>query len=505
MKATKKNQNKNKNEEQKSFISTLTNAIKETEDLDNILETITLKRPRPSFSIFICENYENERLKDEKLNMVSIVKKLGEKWSKLLKSEKEKYEKKSEEEKEKYKHDLETIKHYFFSEYNQYGTTAYRLFLNERLKQAFGKDEDIKTTKKKAMEDWKKLSKEEKKEWNLKKKENDTWWEKAKQLRCITPYAVFIQKHIEDCKNKKQEIPNFKEISKVWSHLSNKEKNKYYEYSNEMNEEWKKRRDFFEIIHGIRPKRPAGAYKIFLSEKAKEGCFKGKVNIFKEGKKLWENLSEDVKNSYLKKARKIKLCYIYRRLLYRKNIKNLLPKKPPNAFNLFFISLKGITVPKGKRFYEIVNEKWKNISQKEKKSFEEKAEIERKKYEEKMKKFENRIFDEPKKPKGPFPYFLTEKMAEIKKENKNLNFKEIIHKCAETWKDLEEKKKEKYYKLSEKDRERYNAQNEQFNEFGYYVKNHRKVRSSSKEKKDKKEKKISFPVSEKKRSKLIEE
>ena len=95
-------------------------------------------------------------------------------------------------------------------------------------------------------------------------------------------------------------------------------------------------------------------------------------------------------------------------------------------------------------------------------------------------------------------------MPEIKKENKNLNFKEIIHKCAETWKDLEEKKKEKYYKLSEKDRERYNAQNEQFNEFGYYVKNRRKVRSSSKEKKDKKEKKISFPVSEKKRSKRIE-
>ena len=88
--------------------------MKETEDLDNILETITLKRTRPTFSIFICNNYQNERLKDEILNMVSIVKKLGEKWSKLLISEKEKYEKKSE--KEKYNYDLEIIKHYFFSE-----------------------------------------------------------------------------------------------------------------------------------------------------------------------------------------------------------------------------------------------------------------------------------------------------------------------------------------------------------------------------------------------------
>ncbi len=98
-------------------------------------------------------------------------------------------------------------------------------------------------------------------------------------MRCITPYEVFIQKYIEECKNKMQEISKFKDISKAWSHLSNKEKNKYYEYANEMNEERKKRRDFFEIIHGIRPKRPAGAYKIFLSEKAKEDCFKGKDNI----------------------------------------------------------------------------------------------------------------------------------------------------------------------------------------------------------------------------------
>ena len=98
---------------------------------------MTLKRPRPTFSIFICNNYQNERLKDEILNMVSIVKKLGEKWSKLLISEKEKYEKKSE--KEKYKYDLEIIKHYFFNEYNQYGSTAYRIFLNERLKQTLEK------------------------------------------------------------------------------------------------------------------------------------------------------------------------------------------------------------------------------------------------------------------------------------------------------------------------------------------------------------------------------
>ena len=56
----------------------------------------------------------------------------------------------------------------------------------------------------------------------------------------------------------------------------------------------------------------------------------------------------------------------------------------------------------------------KKISQKEKQSFEEKAEIKRKKYEEKMKKFENRVFDEPKKPKGPFNLIK----SDLSKKNK---------------------------------------------------------------------------------------
>ena len=94
-----------------------------------------------------------------------------------------------------------------------------------------------------------------------------------------------------------------------------------------MNEERKKRRDFFEIIHGIRPKRPAGAYKIFLSEKAKEDCFKGKDNILKR-KKIMDNLSEDDKNSYLKKAKKNKIMLHYigkiLKIYFTKNLRMLL-------------------------------------------------------------------------------------------------------------------------------------------------------------------------------------
>ena len=83
-----------------------------------------------------------------------------------------------------------------------------------------------------------------------------------------------------------------------------------------------------------------GAFKIFLQEMAKEGKFNGK-NAFKEGRKLWDELSEDEKESYLKKAHKIKLCYIYKKMLFKQKIKKNMPSKPPTAYNLFVQSMKG--------------------------------------------------------------------------------------------------------------------------------------------------------------------
>ena len=468
MKIQKKNQTKTKASDKNNFLTTLSSAITETADIDSIIETVELKKGRSGFQIFLAENFKKEKTKDKNVNLGSIIKKISEKWSKLLKNEKEKYEKLSEEEKEKYKQDLNIIKHYFFSEFHKYGSSAYRIFLNERLKTGFEKDENVKETKQKAMEDWKKMTQEEKSEWKKKKKENDTWWEKAKSLKNVSPYAVFVQKNIEEAKDKDENIPPFKALAKIWSHLSNKEKNKYYDYANEINEERKKRRDLYEIVHGIRPKRPAGAYKIFLSEKAKEGLFKGKVNVYKEGRKLWENLNEDDKNSYLRKARRIKLCYLYRKILYKKNIKHLLPKKPSSAYSCFLNSIKGIDIPEGKTFLEIAREKWEKIPKKEREKFEQKALEEKVKYEKKMKKLENKVFDEPKKPKSSFSFFLMEKISEIKSQDKNLTFIEVSRKVGKEWKDLSAKQKEKYIKKNEKDKERFRIQMKEFIEKGFY-------------------------------------
>ena len=87
-------------------------------------------------------------------------------------------------------------------------STAYITFLNSRLNEGIKNEDEPKNIKLKAIKDWSKMSKEEKLKWQNKKDNNDNWWERAKSLKNITSYCVFVQKKIEDAKEKKEEIIN---------------------------------------------------------------------------------------------------------------------------------------------------------------------------------------------------------------------------------------------------------------------------------------------------------
>ena len=481
MKSQKRSQSKSKS---KSKSKTQLNASQTIDDSDiyRIIDDITLKHARTSYGIFVSENFQAEKKKDPSLKSYEIWKKLSQKWQNVSENKKKEYEKKSEEEREKFKRDLETVRHYLFGDYKKEGSTAYRLFLNSRLKEAFEKDEDPKDVKKKASEDWEKMSKEDKLEWKNEKKENDSWWEQAKKSRHINAYAVFVQKKIEEANENGEDTPNFKKCAKLWKQLNDKERKRYEDYADTMNEERKRMRELFEIANGIQPKKPAGAYKIFLSEKAKEGIFKGKSNVFKEGRKMWEKLTKEEKDDYLFKAKKISLCYIYKKMLYKKNRKKILPSKPRSAYNFFISSMKGKSPQKNETFMEMCRRKWNKMSDNEKEKFEDLADNERKKYEKKLEKFQNRVFDVPKRPKTAFQLYVMNKFNKVKEENKDYGANEVLKALAEEWNSLPDKKKEKYEEKSEKDRERFKKQNVEFKEFGYYTK-------SKEQKEDEKERK----------------
>ena len=441
-------------------------------EIYKIIKDITLKHPRNKYQIYIIENYKKEKEKNPSLNKNEIMSKLYENWIYISENKKKEYEKKNKEEKEKYKRDLETVRHFLFDDYKKECSTAFRLFLNSRLKEAFEKDEDLKDVKKKASEDWEKMSKEEKKEWKNEKKENNSWWEQIKKSNHIKSYAVFVQKKIEEANENGEEIPSFKKCGKLWKQVTNKEKEKYTELAEIMNEERKKMRELFEIANGIQPKKPAGAYKIFLSEKAKEGVFKGKSNVFKEGRKMWEKLSQDEKDDYLFKAKKIRLCYIYKKMLYKKNRKKILPSKPRNAYNFFVSSMKGKLPEKNESFLKMCINKWNKMTETEKERFQVLADNDRLKYEREMEKFKNRVFDFPKKPLNAFRFYLSEKLIGCNDENVRKTYFKIM---VEKWNKLSDKEKEIYEEKAEKDKKRFKMQNKEFKEFGYYTKSNKEI------------------------------
>ena len=285
----------------------------------------------------------------------------------MSKEEKEKYKNLANEEKKNYEKEIEIMRQYYNINLSKEKSTAYRIFLNSRLKEGFKNEQEPEDIKKIARKDWSEMSKEEKLKWQNEKDNIDNWWERAKNSKNISSYCIFIQKKIEDAKEKNEEMLNFDTCAKIWKKMSKNKKKIYEAYAEEMNRERKTMREIYEIINGIQPNKPAGAFKIFLSEKIKEGELKGK-NVFKDGKKMWNELSENKKEEYLKRAKKIKLCYIYKKILYKKNIRKILPPKPKSAYNFFISSLKGIKPKNGENFFHMTRRLWNKMDEDKKKN-----------------------------------------------------------------------------------------------------------------------------------------
>jgi hypothetical protein len=444
------------------------------DDEDTIYEKIkdiTLKRGRNAFTIFLMEQYKKEKDKnpDYKKNITEFRKEYDAKWGKLNDTAKQKYQNLAEKEKEKYKNDVEQIRILFFNQ-NQEGATAYRIFLNEKLKEAIESDANPQDVKKEASKEWAQMSNDDKAEWRKKKKENDSWWDRCKKTRNVNAYSVFIQKKIEELKKDNDDATlTFKAVSKYWSKLSDKEKLKYKKYADEINEERRKAKDIYEITHGIQPARPAGAFRLFLSQAAKEGKLKGKRNPLVEGKRLWDNLDNEEKEYYLKLSHRVHLCYVYKKMKFKQYQRKLTPIRPLTARSLFFKKLKGTDLPEGKNFMEYANEKWGSLSTKEKKKYEEQAEEEKKKFEKKKNKNSDKIFNYPQKSLSAFNFYIKEKVSEFKEDNPDVPIGEALKKMSQKWNELNEKQKEKYNKKAEKDKKRFLEQQEEFKKNGFYT------------------------------------
>ena len=165
------NRNRSKSRSKKSKTS-----IETDEQIDQIIKDITLKRPRNPFTQFVLSEVDSYKTKnkDAKIDLQEFNQACADKWKKMKDGEKKKYAKLYEDEKVKYKSDLELVKHYLFRDFNDTvyrSPTAYRIFLNEKLREGFDQGLDPKDVRKDAGNTWAKMSDEEKKVYTEKKKE----------------------------------------------------------------------------------------------------------------------------------------------------------------------------------------------------------------------------------------------------------------------------------------------------------------------------------------------
>ena len=489
--------NKSKSRSKKTRESIMTD-----EKIDQIMKDITLKRPRNPYTQFVLSEVASYKTKnkDAKIDLQEFGQSCAEKWKKMKEGEKKKYSKQFEDEKVKYKSDIELVRHYLFRDFNDTisrSPTAYRIFLNEKLREGFEQNLDPKDVRKEAGNTWAKMSEEEKKVYIDKKKENDNWFLKAEKIRKITPIALFIQKKIQEAKEKHKEPPALKEIAPAWKKLSKNEKKSFEKYAQELNEEKEKLRDIYDIVHGVKPKKPAGAFRIFLQEKAKNN----EIKTLKEGQEMWKKLSEDQKEEYLTKSHRCLLAYRYKKMLYNKKIKKMLPKKPTGPFQQFLKEKKGQKPANGESWFTYWKTVFDGLSEAQKKKYVEKAEKVKEKYDKQMLQFQDKVFDMPKKPHSGFNLFVVDRMPDLKKEKPNAPSSVLLKQIAKEWSDGKDVDQKLYNKNAEKDKKRFKKQLKEFQKMGYYTKEKGENDTEDDERSKKSKKKRSSSKSKSKKSK----
>ncbi len=508
---TSKRDNRSKSSQKKK--SNSVQKIYSDDEIDELMKDITVKKPRNPFTHFFMEQINDWKKKNPKETFTlkgngAFIKKAKEKWSGMSDNSKKPYIKEYENDKVKYAHDLQMVSHYLFKDFNQNvmrKPTAYRIFLMEQMEKGFDDGKEPKEIKAKAMLDWKNMTLEEKKQYLDAKKENDNWFEKAAKVKKVTPVSMFVQKMITDAKNNHKEPPSLKELAPKWKKMSEKEKQRYEQFADETNEERKKLQDLYDITHGVKPRRPAGAYKIFLQEQAKLG----NLTSINDGREKWLKLSEEEKEAYLAKSKKTLLAYKFKSLIYKKKLRKIMPKRPGNAFTFFLKEKKGQEPAEGENFMVFWKKVYDELPNDRKKKYEEKAENAKVIYQKKMDVFKNKVFDMPTKPITPFASYVKEKLPELKDKKKGTAVKDLVKIIAKEWK-KNEKEQEPYYAQFEKEKKVYKRQLKEFEKNGYYTlketkekeeeseneeeeedskKKNRKTRSKSKGKKSKSTKK----------------
>ncbi len=449
------------------------------EDIDDILMDLSLKKPKTAYNFYLKEMMEKDKSVS---NITEAAKKFSRKWSSLKASDKNKYEEMAEHDKERYENHLEIVRKHILQKPVKQDATAYRLYLEEHARRAIDNNEDPKQARKNAAAEWKEMKPEDRKEWNEKKKEHLEWFENVNKAASgpINSYALYNRDQMAEAREK-GETMTFVEVAKKWKNCKQSVKDKYSRYAEEEKEEREKNRDLYEIAHGIKPRRPLGAYKFFLMEAVKEKKIPEGQSVFKQGAIMWKKLNDEQRDRYERIAQREKLAYAIKKMEYNTSIKKQSSTRPLTALNIFMQEMKDSKESYGKEgYFNFCYKKWNKMDEDARAKYYEKAEQSKKESNKMNESINQRVHIPPKKPLTSYNLFMREKVTKLREEDPSKPTTQCFKECGQMWSKMSDKQKEKYENMYAKLLEEYQVALNAYNEFGFYDGNENKTTAKKK-------------------------
>jgi hypothetical protein len=417
---------------------------------------IDLTRPRTAYNLFRKDYMRNNKITDvgEGSKLTSA------KWEKLSEKERDKWEEEAEKDKKRYEeHYNKALSAITNNRPLKERVSALKFFQMEHIRKAQKKGANYEEAKKEASDKWNEMNADERRKWVKQSEEHSEFFEDVlKHTGRITPFSLFIKEQIGKSKAGKKKT--FAEVAEKWNKLSEDNKEKYNDVARSENEERRKHRKMYEIVSGVKPRRPANAFRFYLMEQS------GKISGLKglhDAREKFAKMSASAKEKYEDMAARARAEYTIQKQEYMKKHK---PPRARTARNLFIGSLSG-TDPKkfGKDgFLVYAAKQWSGMGKKEKESWEKKAEEERANVE---KNKQSMIMEKPKRPPTAFSAYVQENFADESKKNPKALAPEILKSLGKKWRGLSEKEKGKF-EASGNASQSYKSQLKEYNSQGWY-------------------------------------
>jgi hypothetical protein len=228
-----------------------------------------------------------------------------------------------------------------------------------------------------------------------------------------------------------------KEYGKKWVKLTSKEKEKYEKMASEDKERYAEHTQLVKKFILAKPlKESATALNIFVDEKVSEAIENGDdpKEARKAAKEKWRDMSTNEKEVYEEKKEKHREFY--------EDLKDA-GYNGVSSYTLYCKDMMSKARDKGETMtLKECGAAWKNVKQSVKEKYEAHAEEVKEERTKQRDLYEIAFNVRPKRPNGPYNFYL----MELAKDGKFTNFKE----ASKSWKNLSEDEKEKYQRMAKK-------------------------------------------------------